>query len=53
MKDGKGEREPSRWRVGTAEGCEADFIPPGGTGAANLQLEPINGVIYQKINACF
>lgn len=28
--------EPEPIAVGTAEGCEADFIPPGGTGAANL-----------------
>jgi len=36
-----------------AEGCEADFIPPGGTVGWQPPLEPINGVIYQKINACF
>jgi len=35
MRDGKGGRK-YRADGGTVEGFEADFIPPGGTGAANL-----------------
>lgn len=37
MKNGNAGREWAEpMAVGTVEGCEADFIPPGGTGAANL-----------------
>lgn len=38
MEDGKAGREWTRADGGRdgVEGCEADFISPGGTGAANL-----------------